>query len=331
MSRAIFLAIFSIFFYSIYDAQGVLPVHRYVPKQGPLDRVNQPPSFGYSLRKIKRGYTGFAIRVRNATNSAVGDIAYDSTGIVSTNSQVTIVASGTSGFGVGTIQTFTAFKGAASLFVARWYDQGPNAYHADQTVNARQPELLMNTAGSLNNKPSIFFTGGSPSGSGKFLIINQPVQNILDQGIRGTFLWAMKPTANSAHFAFGYRNASTNWRWCFHVNWSDRNLYFDAAETCCAANRSIPNGANINLWKQYTIVRGTTYKTVRISGGTTGLNNSAAGSTTQTGGEFHIGSALNNLDATFNGNISELIMFNTDLNTTNVRPIENDQIFFWNL
>ena len=323
------LSIFA--FLPFFTAQGVAPVQRYVPKQAPLDRVNQSPSFGYSLRKLKRGYTGYAIRVRNATNSAVGDVSYDTTGIVSVNSKVTIVTSGSSGFGVGSIQTFTAFKGAANLFVAIWYDQGLNGYHANQTVNGRQPELLMNTAGSLNNKPSILFTGGSPFGSGKFLIISQPIQNIVDQGIRGTFLWAMKPTANSDHFAFGYRNASTDWRWSFHVNWSDGNLYFDAAETCCAANRSIANGGNINLWKQYTIMRGTSYKTVRISGGNTGLNNSAAGSTSQTGGEFHIGSAMNNPNSTFGGNISELIMIKTDLSINNVAPIENDQITFWNL
>jgi hypothetical protein len=194
--------------------------------------------------------------------------------------------------------------------------------------------LVLNSAGSSNDKPSILFDGaGAPTsgGGGDFLIINQQIQNIVDQGIRGTFLFSMKPTANSNHFAFGYRNASTDWRWSFHVNWSDQNLYFDSAESCCATNRSIPNGANINLWKQYTIVRGTTYKTVRISGGTTGLNNAAASSSTQTGGQFHIGSAWNNPDNTFTGNISELLMFPTDLSISDIISLENNQISYWNL
>ena len=319
-----------LFSFGILNAQGVLPLNRYYKPQGPLDLILQTSTFGYSLRKIKSSYSGFALKVRrNSTQNPEADIAFDVSEVVSGSSIVTITKSG-DGLTVGQTLTLASFISTNQVFVVTWYDQG-GSFNATQANVNQQPLLVLNTAGISNNKPSILFIGGSPSGSGKFLIINQPVQNILDQGIRGTFFWAIRPLANSAHFAFGFRNASTDWRWSFHVNWLDGNLYFDAAEVCCAANRAIVNGGNINLWKQYTIVRGLSYKTVRISGGTTGLNNAAASSTAQTGGAFHIGSALNNPNSTFDGNVSELIMFPTDIPLNEIEAIEKNQMAYWNL
>lgn len=309
-------------------AQGVLPLNRYTVRVGTMDRSNQPSSFGYSLRKIKTGYTGFAIRVRNSTNNAIADIAFDSTNIVSVNSQATIVSSGTSGFAVGSVQSFSSFKSAANLFITRWYDQSPNAFHANQTTNANQPELLMNVAGLGNTKPSISFNGS------QFLDIGQPIENVVLNGINGTFLLATKPSANSNQESFGHWKTPwtpTNWRWSFHINWSDGNIYFDAGENCCAANRATTNGSNLNLWKQYSFIRGTNYKTVRVSGTATSLNNSTSASIASSGGSFFIGWSTNALDNGYSGLLSEIIMFKTDLTTTEVIPIELDQINFWDL
>lgn len=324
-----------IFFFSLcfVNAQAVLPINRYFKPKGTLELIPTNSSFGYSLRKLKSSYSGFALKIRrNSTQNPEANVAFDISEIVSGNSTVTITKAG-DGLTVGQTMTLTTFISTNQVFVVTWYNQGNSVFDASQVNANNQPQLVLNSAGSSNTKPSILFVGGVPSvvGGGDFLIIPQPIQNIVDQGIRGTFLWAMKPTANSNHFTFGYRNSSTDWRWSFHANWSDGNLYFDSAESCCAANRSIANGSNINLWKQYTIVRGTSYKTVRISGTITGLNNSLATSTSQTGGEFHIGSAYNNPNSTFSGNLSELIMFPTDLILSDIIAVEKNQIAFWNL
>lgn len=282
-------------------------------------------SFAYSLRKLRRQYNGFSVKVRRGTDNAEADVAFDSKGIVSTNSNVTVTAAGTSGLTLGTVINFSTFKGVQQLFVTTWYDQGLNAYHALQTSTTIQPELLLNTAGAASTKPSISFVGT------KYLQINQPIQNIVANGINGTFLMALKSTSNSNHFAFGYRNSATDWRWTFHINWSDGNCYFDAAEVCCAANRSFVNSASVNVWKQYSFIRGTSYKTVRLSGVSTSLNNSSAASTSQTGGQFYIGSSFGKptSDNTFQGNVSELIMVPIDLSITVLNPIEINQISYW--
>jgi hypothetical protein len=311
-----------------------LPMYRY-HKPKALDLIDTASSFAYSLRKIESSYTGFAIRIRrNSAGSPQADVAFDSTDVVSGNSIITITSAG-DGLSVGQTMSLATFIDTNLVYVNIWYNQGDSAFDATQTSVGNQPRLVLNSAGILNNKPSILFTTGTPAlttavTGGDFLVINQPIQNILDNGIRGTFLWALKPSSNIAHFAFGYK-ASTNWRWSFHVNWKDGRLYFDSAEACCAPNRSIANATNINLWKQYTIVRGTTYKTVRIGGATTGLNNSSAVSTSQSGGQFHIGSAFNNPNNTFSGYISELIMFPIDLSLTDITTIENNQIAYWDL
>lgn len=308
-----------------------LPMFRYHKPLPPFNLISTAPSFGYSLRNLSTTYNGFAVKIRrNSTGQPEANVDFDIADIVSGNSIVTVTKAG-GGLTVGQTLTLTTFIGASQVFVVTWYDQGNPTFDATQPTAINQPRLVLNSAGTANDKPSILFDGvGTPAGGGDFLIINQPIQNIVDQGIRGTFMLALRPTNNSNHFTFGYRSAA-DWRWTFHINWSDGNFYFDSAEVCCAPNRSFANGANLNLWKQYSVVRGTSYKTVRISGITTGLNNSTAPSTIQAGGQFHIGSALNNPDATFSGNISELLMFPTDLTLGDIISVEKNQIAYWNL
>jgi hypothetical protein len=322
----VFCVALLLFFCNTSFAQGVLPIHRYI-YQYLLNLTPTEPSFAYSLRKLKRSYTGFAVKLRNGTNNAEGNVAFDSTDIVSDKSKITITASGTSGFAVGSVQIYATFKGAASVFVTTWYDQGANAYHAIQTTNANQPELQLNTAGTSNNKPSIFFNGSYN------LNVNQPIENLVNGGIRGTFLLGLKTTANNGNTMGFIASTGGDWRWSFHFNWTDGNLYFDAGEICCAANRAYNNATSVNLWKQYTFIRGTTYKTARLSAAITALNNSAASSVarTSTGGTFGIGALINTHTPKLTGYFSEIIMFPTDFSVANVIPLETNQINFWNL
>jgi hypothetical protein len=280
-------------------------------------------SFAYSLRKLRRAYNGFSIKVRRGTDNAEGNIAFDAAGIVSTNSNVTVTAKGSSTLTVGSVINFNTFKGIQQLFVTTWYDQGFNAYNAVQTATANQPELTMNTAaGGL--KPSISFNGSY------YLVINQPIENIVSSGLSGTFLLALKTTINSAQFAFGYRNSATDWRWTMHLNWSDGNCYFDAAEVCCATYRSFNNSANVNFWKQYSFIRGTGYKTIRVSD-TTKIDSAAAPSITQTGGQFYIGYSYGISSGLFQGFMSEVLMFPKNFPLFALKPLEYNQINYWKL
>ncbi|MPV86985.1 hypothetical protein [Ostreibacterium oceani] len=313
--QLIFLLVLFPFF---AGSQGVLPVHRYHVQKGPLDEISHiEPSFGLSLRRIGADYTGFALRLRRSSDNALADVAFDDEqGLVTANSEVTLVSDGST-------TTLSGFAGASNLFVRTWYDQNGNTgFNAVQAVNNRQPRLVFNSAGTGNDKPSILFNGNS------WLEINQGVQNILGGGIRGSFILWTRPTSNAPQFSFGARFPD-DWRWTFHINWNDGRVYFDSAESCCAVNRSFLNSTNLNQYNSYTFIRGTGYKTARVSSAPTALNNAAAASTAKTGGAFWLGWNWPGNSQRYQGNLSEVLMFKTDVSQADALLVEDNQINFW--
>jgi hypothetical protein len=303
----------------------VLPANRYFNNYI-LDSESTSPSFAYSLRKLRAGYSGFAVKIRRGTDNAEANVQFDNFDRVSTTSIVTVTNVGTSTLTMGQNLSYNTFAGAQTISVTTWYDQGTNAYHATQTTNSKQPTLILNSAGPTNTLPSVNF---NPVNAHE-LIINQPVENLLTNGINGSALTICKGSNNS-QISFGARMAD-NWRWSTHINWSDGNCYFDAAEVCCATNRAFNNTANNGIYKQYSFIRGVTYKTMRLNSTATVINNSAAASTAKTGGNFSIGywspSVLGG-HSTFNGNFCEILLFPTDLNITKLNSLENSQILYW--
>jgi hypothetical protein len=95
----------------------------------------------YSLRKLRNGYYGFAIRVRRSSDNAEQDIAFNTSGGLDTTSLL-------------------AFVGSGNGFVTTWYDQSGNGKHAVQTTAANQP-FIVNTGvvNTYNSKPCVKFDG----------------------------------------------------------------------------------------------------------------------------------------------------------------------------
>lgn len=300
-------------------AQGILPMHRYHVQKGPLDDLADiDASFGLSLRQLAADYTGFAVRVRRNSDNALADVSFDldNQGMVTLTSTATLVSNGST-------TSLSAFKGSADLFVRIWYNQsGDPNFNAIQNTNSRQPQLTFNTAGASNDKPSILFNGNW------WLEIQQGVQNVLDGGIRGSFILWTKPTRNKQQFSFGAR-FNNEWRWSFHINWTDGRVYFDAAERCCATNRWFANGVNLNQYNSYTFIRGTTYKTVRVNSSNTTLNNSFAASQGRNNGEFWIGWNWPGNSGRYEGNLTEVMMFRTDISQDDALTVEQNQKLFW--
>jgi hypothetical protein len=93
----------------------------------------------FSLRKLRNGYTGPAIRVRRSSDNSELDIGFDGIGNLDVN-------------------LLTSFVGANSGFVTTWYDQSGNLRHMTQTTLASQPRIV--NAGTVereNNLPTINF------------------------------------------------------------------------------------------------------------------------------------------------------------------------------
>lgn len=94
----------------------------------------------YSVRKLDKDYTGFAMEIRRQSDNATQNI-----GFVGENLDVT------------SINTFCS---GTTCYVKTWYDQSGNGRNAEQATPANQP--LIYASGSVileNTKPAISFDG----------------------------------------------------------------------------------------------------------------------------------------------------------------------------
>jgi hypothetical protein len=127
-------------------------------KQFILDK--HPNAFAaYSLRKLRNGYSGSAIRVRRASDNAEQNIGFDINGNLDTSGLASF-CSGTNGF------------------VTTWYDQTGNSENLIQTTAVSQPKIFDSVSGTivLSSKPAITFDAVNDFLSRQFPIIKtQPI------------------------------------------------------------------------------------------------------------------------------------------------------------
>lgn len=301
-----------------------------------LDQLGVTPSFAFSTRKLREGYTGFALRIRRSTDNAQADVAFDNNNVVSGNSTVTVAVAG-GGLAVGNTLTLASFRSGSTLFVTIWYDQGTNGYNGIQNTTSRQPVFSLGVAGLTNQYASLVFTGTSKHN----VTVNQTLPVLLGSGLRGSVMMLARVQAGvTSNNSFGYSDISdNNRRWSAHMNWPDNNnyTYTDFGSSTDAA-RNFLNDASVgfNKLKQYTMTRSTTNKTVRVSG-IFKQNNIALGLQSVTwsaGSTFGVGLTTGSLDTGFNqygftGNIPEFILFPEPLTVAQYSLFENNQILFW--
>jgi|688.fasta_scaffold591444_1 hypothetical protein len=100
----------------------------------------------YSVRKLRAGYTGSAIKVRRSSDNTEQDIGFTALGNLD-ESALTTFCSGTNGF------------------VTTWYDQSGNANNSTQTTAANQPQIVSSGAViTVNSKPATNFTNANTVG-----------------------------------------------------------------------------------------------------------------------------------------------------------------------
>jgi hypothetical protein len=112
------------------------------PYVGLLDTYSSAAA-AYSVRLLRSGYTGNAIRVRRSSDNTEQNIGFTALGNLDTTA-LTSFCSGTDGF------------------VTTWYDQSGNGNNATQTTASNQPKIV--SSGSvllLNTKPTIKFDGNN--------------------------------------------------------------------------------------------------------------------------------------------------------------------------
>jgi hypothetical protein len=79
--------------------------------------------FAYSVRKLRAGYSGFALRVRRSSDNAQQDIGFDGSGNIDETA-------------------LTDFVGASNGFVVTWYDQSVNGNDVTQSTASSQPRIV---------------------------------------------------------------------------------------------------------------------------------------------------------------------------------------------
>jgi hypothetical protein len=125
-----------------------------------LDLYGDNIEAAYSLRKLRAGYTGAAIRVRRTPDNTEQDIGFDSNGDLDTSA-------------------LTTFVGSGSAHIQTWYDQSTNANHAVQNTSGQQPHIVYNgTIKTHGGKPAVTQDSDLGNPSNQFLDLTSTVNAV---------------------------------------------------------------------------------------------------------------------------------------------------------
>jgi len=108
----------------------------------PLDWISTVAAAAYSVRKLRAGYAGSAIRVRRSSDNGENDFGFN-------------------GVHLDTV-ALLAYCNGGDGFVTTWYDQSGNTNHKTNSTVVEQPQIVSSgsllTAGA-NNRPVLRFDG----------------------------------------------------------------------------------------------------------------------------------------------------------------------------
>jgi hypothetical protein len=137
----------------------------------------------YSLRKLNSSYGGKVLQVRRASDHVEVDVGFDSNGLLSLDSPVTNVTEESTGITQGSstnaaklgefcgearrgggdtsYATVDSMTEAAHIEVVTWYDQSGDTNNATQNTAGSQPRIYDRSSGLIveNGKPAVQFDG----------------------------------------------------------------------------------------------------------------------------------------------------------------------------
>jgi hypothetical protein len=118
---------------------------------GVLDNVSATIGAAYSTRRLKSGYSGYAMRVRRSSDGAEADVAFNMMQVISpysyayvTGNSACIVTKSGGSLVAGNITSLSSFGSATNCYVVTWYDQSGNGNNATQSNAASQPMIVNN-------------------------------------------------------------------------------------------------------------------------------------------------------------------------------------------
>ena len=247
----------------------------------------------YSLRLLRTAYSGNAIKVRRASDNTEQDISF---------------RAGAGGKILDTT-TLESFCSGTDGFVTTWYDQSGNANNLIQETASSQPKIV--SEGSTiteGGKPTLEFDGNNDFMESESISSSQPVSYLHLRRYRTT-----DQTRHALNFS-----TDSDYAWADYFDGGTLRAYFGSTSTAAGFN------TNRNLWA--VIADG--------ASSTTSLNGSASSAS--------LGS--NNVDAITLGkraapiagvnaaiNSQELIVYLSDVGTTNLSGIETNMNDFYSI
>jgi hypothetical protein len=182
----------------------------------------------YSLRRLRSGYTGSAIRVRRSSDNAEQDIGFVDN-VLDTASLLT-------------------FVGAGDGFVTTWYDQSGLGSDATQTTAGVQPEIVLGgVLWEQNGKPAVRFLDNS--GSAVLDRLNVPVFHTASVDYLAYFVTYSLRINGSNPYVIG--SAAVADQGMTFLNFNNTRQIRPYNQRVSGA--SFANGSALNLLQQYII------------------------------------------------------------------------------
>jgi hypothetical protein len=286
-----------------------------------LDQISTGASVAYSVRKLRRHYTGFALRVRKQVSGTdpQADVAFDASNQVSGTSIVTVTVAG-GGYSIGDKIAFSTFYASSSVYVVTWYDQSGNNRDVTQSATSQQPRIVNSgTLETSNSKTSIRFISSSTT----VLTASIPSSTMFGSGYIGTASLVLEASTGNTS-AFGYSDGGSD-RWQAHINESS-NLYFDVGTSY---NRiSYVNSSNIGLLRTYALVAGPSLMQIWVGGSS--VSSSTPTMSASTTGTFYVGAIPPfPSDWYHNNKQSEVIIFPKALSSVEIGTLNRNQKSFF--
>jgi hypothetical protein len=265
------------------------------PKQQLLLDEFPNAAAAYSLRLLSSSYTGNCIEVRRSSDNALQNIGFVN-GVLDTASLL-------------------SFVGAGDGFVRTWYDQSGNNRNAVNTTPDQQPKVVnSNVLITENSKVTASFDGTNDN----LEITNFQTDNYTNISV----LSVQKATRVSGVNSIFVKYLTTNNNRSFLFSIRDNNLSINVSQTgATPVPRVDSSGENVNDFQLSALTfRGSespfinkidywknSLNTLKVlvfsSGDVTSLPNTNA--------NFFIGASDTGLNLNFEGNISEIVFYET--------------------
>jgi uncharacterized protein (TIGR02145 family) len=291
--------------------------------QNTLDNVGltsaTPASVAYSLRQLSNSYTGPLVRAK--VGASFYDVYPDAiTKKFSLSSKISAsISTYDAGVAAASANALsTIISGSTNATVAIWYDQSGNAVHV--LSNTSIAKII--TAGSINTlygQPTVYFSGNN----GESLLtssttvdysalsgatVNAVVQNVATTSPVGGIFGAAYAIANPG----------------YNISYGGTGSGYLSDGAGCEYKTSFSSTSPqlvTNIFTNTTTNLSTTY----INGELKTNSGSTCNLTHTSGSKIYIGSARGYGPFSFNGNISEAILFPSQLSDAVRNPLETNQ------